>query len=831
MPRNSTFPNPPRSQLKLTAAAALLLFFSGAIALAYEVTWQRQFALVLGSNAAATSAVLASFFAGLGLGSWLIGHRARKWRRPLVAFAALEFGVGLGALLVAPMLRFYESFYPLLFERFSTNPLVFVLLKILLAFLALALPTICMGGTLPVLGYFAAQLDRRLGISAGLLYAVNTFGAALGALAVPFLLLPNFGTDQLTWLCATGNSLVALLAFALSKISSAPSPAVTVPSPSTPMLRPLLFLSALSGFATFALQVGWNRAFAQVHENSIYSFPVITATFIAALALGAQLARLALQRWNNPRQLLAWAWIAGGLLSWLSPWILLKLTENLSYLPSGQAWAGYGLDLLKLSLLVLALPVTALGMGLPLLMEYAGNSTPAHASKTLGRLLGANIIGTVLGALTAGFILPAFVTLWVGIALVSTTMLAAGLALRSKPLRPSWPALATSLALAAFLCWITGAANLPRVKISPGETILKIAEGTHGIAAVVERPNSRRLKLNNYYVLGGTSSIGDERMQAHLPLLLHPHPNTAAFLGVGTAITSGGALFHPLDQLTLVELVPEVLNLAREFFPRPNNGILQHPRATIIRDDARNFLRGTSRKFDVIISDLVVPWRQGEGALYTLEHFLAARRCLNPAGLFCLWVPCFQLSQDETEMILRTFLHAFPQVALFRGDFSPDQPALALVASAEPPSLSLQNLDSRLAALRDPANPHLIHPAALWMHFAGALDRSWPGSQRGPLNTESKPLLELLGPLQHAGGRTAALLTGQRLADWLLQFKDTSASRVLLSSPLARSSSQAGQLLAQMTLAMSEGNRANALAAQAKLKELLPPELFSSLFP
>ena len=40
---------------------------------------------------------------------------------------------------------------------------------------------------------------------------------------------------------------------------------------------PVLLPALISGFATFALQVLWNRAFAQVHENSMYAFAVIVA--------------------------------------------------------------------------------------------------------------------------------------------------------------------------------------------------------------------------------------------------------------------------------------------------------------------------------------------------------------------------------------------------------------------------------------------------------------------------------------------------------------------------------------------------------------------------
>src|SRR5258706_10361207 len=97
-----------------------LFFFSGALALIYEIIWQRQFALVFGSAGPATAAVLAAYFAGLGAGSRVLGPAAAKWSRPLLAYAVLEALIGLSALLVTPLLKAFESIYPWLSDRLAT---------------------------------------------------------------------------------------------------------------------------------------------------------------------------------------------------------------------------------------------------------------------------------------------------------------------------------------------------------------------------------------------------------------------------------------------------------------------------------------------------------------------------------------------------------------------------------------------------------------------------------------------------------------------------------------------------------------------------------------
>ncbi len=57
---------------------------SGAAALIYELLWHRGVALVIGSTAAATAAILTAFLGGLALGSRVAAPIADRIRQPLV---------------------------------------------------------------------------------------------------------------------------------------------------------------------------------------------------------------------------------------------------------------------------------------------------------------------------------------------------------------------------------------------------------------------------------------------------------------------------------------------------------------------------------------------------------------------------------------------------------------------------------------------------------------------------------------------------------------------------------------------------------------------------
>ena len=66
----------------------------------------------------------------------------------------------------------------------------------------MALPTTLMGATLPMLARYAVAEERQIGRRIGLLYAMNTAGAVLGALLTAFVLLPEFGLRRTIWFAA-----------------------------------------------------------------------------------------------------------------------------------------------------------------------------------------------------------------------------------------------------------------------------------------------------------------------------------------------------------------------------------------------------------------------------------------------------------------------------------------------------------------------------------------------------------------------------------------------------------------------------------------------------
>src|SRR5437868_4145671 len=196
---------------------APLLFGSGLCALIYQVAWFREFRLVFGASTLATSAVLAIFIGGLGAGGLYWGPRADRTSRPLWLYARLEIGVALTTALTPGLLWLVRVGYLGVGGQSTLGSVLGTALRLVLAALVLAPPTLLMGGTLPAV-VRAAQSDedaQRRGL--GLLYGANTLGAVAGAFSSSFFLLEVLGTRQTLWTACLLNLLVAMVARVLSR--------------------------------------------------------------------------------------------------------------------------------------------------------------------------------------------------------------------------------------------------------------------------------------------------------------------------------------------------------------------------------------------------------------------------------------------------------------------------------------------------------------------------------------------------------------------------------------------------------------------------------------
>jgi spermidine synthase len=444
------------SGISLRRRGLLLLVFvlSGATGLVYEIAWMRRLTHVFGSTTLAVSTVLAAFMGGLALGSFLFGHRAdRRPDQGLRLYGYFEIGIGLFAVAVPLFFRGIEAVYLALAPAFEKLPALFLIVQLLLAILVLGPPTILMGGTLPLLSRFLVRRREEIGGLVGALYAANTIGAAAGAYAATYFLLPGIGVWRSEIVAAVVNVAIGVAALAMQKTwtataapegvspDQAPEPtpeerdleeippeekrrgrarrarrmaeraaaATVVPTPSAAAevssIGPLLAGIALSGFAAMVYEVAWSRILAMILGSSVYAFGMMLLVFLVGLSLGSALfTRLARRVGAVPLFLgvLASNAVAGLVSMALIP-SLPGLFLRLFPAVQGSFVLLQLLQFFVASVLLLP-PALFFGMAFPAAIA-ATTASEGGVGRGVGRVNAANTAGTVLGAFLGGFVL------------------------------------------------------------------------------------------------------------------------------------------------------------------------------------------------------------------------------------------------------------------------------------------------------------------------------------------------------------------------------------------------------------------------------------------
>src|SRR2546427_4639002 len=204
------------NRLNIRSTLYVIFFLSGATGLVYEVIWVRLTGLVFGNTSQAISTVLGAFMAGLAFGSWKLGQHADRSKNPLRLYGLLEIGIGLSAAVVPLIFRALDNVYWAAAPSVSAVPGGAAFIRFAASFVVLLTPTFLMGGTLPVLTRFFTKSVEEVETKVGVLYALNTFGAAAGTMAAALMLIPGIGNTRTTLIIAAVNVGIGLSAVWMS---------------------------------------------------------------------------------------------------------------------------------------------------------------------------------------------------------------------------------------------------------------------------------------------------------------------------------------------------------------------------------------------------------------------------------------------------------------------------------------------------------------------------------------------------------------------------------------------------------------------------------------
>jgi spermidine synthase len=744
--------------IPLVTVLAALFFGSGACALIYQVLWLRMLGWVFGVTVYAASTVWAVFMTGLAIGSLVAGRLADRTRHPLAWFGIIEILIGATALATPTLLAALQGTYVAAYPSLPHSLVGLTIVRILLAFALLIVPTVLMGTTLPLVVKGGNFNEGVLGGQVGLLYGSNAAGAIVGTLLAGLYLIPFRGIQGTFVVAAITNLLVGLGGIALAAVvaprrtsthSQAMAPAAAVVHDAAGLeadrrLRLVLGVFALSGVISMALEVVWFRVLTLFLRPTVYGFSVMLATVLSGISLGSYLVTPLLRRRGRWMLVLATAELAIGIaavLSFAPITNLSALSRTIEpivarVLPEWLAFSIAG------SLLTIFPTALLMGVAFPIglyVWTGAGLGVSASSAKRLGLFYSLNVVGGIIGSLLGGFVLLPLLGSRASLIALAVASFGSGLLLLARSeagggVRVGLGAVAA--AVFAIAIWYSPDPFTEFIRQRyPRQEVVWKEEGVETTVVVHRRGEELSLTVNgNHEASTGAGMTYVHRRIGHLPLALHPDPRTALVIGLGGGATAGAVSVHEGVNVDIVELSEAVIRGAR-FFAPINYGVHERPNVNFRVDDGRNYLMLTPRRYDVITADIIIPIFAGAGNLYSAEYFTLMRRVLNEGGIAMQWV---NGTEEEYRMIARTFMSVFPETTAWAG-------GELLVGSIEPLRLSRREFDAKL---HRPGHLQGLHDLgietfdALLGAFTAGPDELRAFIGPGPTLTDNKPLTE-----------------------------------------------------------------------------------------
>ena len=781
---------------------------SGGAGLVYEVIWSALLGSLVGGTTTTHTVVLAAFMGGLALGNRFGGRWADTGILPLRLYAYLETAVGILGVL-SPQLAELAGLLYVNLAPSPASPMMWMdaPLRLFLAVATILPASFAMGATMPALVRACTSHLGGLGASVGWLYFINSAGAAMGALLATFYVVPTFGLDLGLILAGTSNLLLALLALGLARrvhgdqayvrTPAASEDTLPPPRPETvealevssvvsariytqPQVRAALDAVFLSGIATMLIELVWTRVLALTMGGSAHAFAIMLATFIAGIAIGGVVAAWVAR---GDRDVLGPLLIAEGV-AVLSLALLFPFYDRLPFAFHGaaaliaskeSAYPVYLAVCTAMAILAMLGPTIAFGATLPLASRVV-TSAIGQAGRSVGSVFSTNTMGNVIGAAAGGLTLVPLVglewTLRIGALLVALASLrvataldpgsmvrrlgigAAGLSALILVAVPAWDPLLLHSGLYRSLEHEVG--SVEHFRATSGKIDFLFEEDDEeATVSVIENANGHRLlRVNGKSDAGNHRDVPTQVLVGQLPFFFHADAKRVLVVGLGSGITVGSVLTHPVEHVDVVEISPAIVNGSR-FFDAWSHAPLDDPRVTLHVRDARNFLRVLPEdvKYDVIVSEPSNPWQPGSAALFSQEYYEQLKGRLAPGGVMSQWVHTYEMDEDVLDVILRTYAQVFerPRVWSARGN------DMVMVASAEGDlKVDFARMAKRLALPKVASEMRRVTPDDREMTLNTLLTHEvmaapqfraiWGSAEEQIIHTDRIPVLQYMAP-------------------------------------------------------------------------------------
>ena len=830
-----------------TATPAVLLFFSGACALTYQTVWFRQFRLIFGASTFATAAVLAIFMGGLGLGSAFLGRRADAHPKPLVFYGNLELLIAVSAAASQVLLWLVAKIYFATGGSVTLGIFVASVVRLVLAAIVLAVPTVMMGGTLPAVARAVETNEDDGRRNVALLYGANTLGAVTGTLLSTFFALEVFGNRKTLLVAVLVNAIVAVIARSIgTQWGAGSSPArdderVAAP-PSNGRTR-VLIAAGIVGFAFLLMELVWYRMLAPLLGGSTFTFGLILAVALLGIGLGGA----AYSFWSGRGRATVGGFALTCSLEAVAiavPFALgdrLAIAEALLRDLGPFGFPGYVLAWTLLTIVVVLPAAFIAGIQFPLLISLLGSGRD-DVGRDVGHAYAWNTAGAIAGSLAGGFgLIPllsapgAWRLVIVLLALLGIAAAVAGRAFFAGIF--AVVAVSGTFALGPTAAWRHSGIGVGRAEVpkttnglrgwieSARRTLVWDSDGRESAVALVA-PDDYAFVVNGKVDGSARGDDGTQVMMGLVGAVLNPKAQRSLVIGLGTGSSAGWLGAVPtMKRVDVAELEPAVLRVAKACTP-VNHDVLHNPKVHIRIGDAREVLLATPEHYDLIVSEPSNPYRAGIASLFTEEFYQAAKARLNNDGIFLQWVQAYSVEPSTIRTIFATIGHVFPNVETWHTD-SGD---LLLVATEKPIVYDVDAIRRRVAT--EPFASALTHvwdvqgAEGFLAHFVATDAITRTIARNEPRNTDDQTLIEF-GFARAVGDETAfdvAELTtyasarnGDRPAnirgaiDWNLFYEERAGITYIYQLPVKISTDL--YVRRRAALSYDKGNLADVVAA------------------
>ncbi|TDI86117.1 MAG: spermidine synthase [Caldithrix sp.] len=669
---------------------SVIFFLSGVSALIFETLWFRKIGLVLGNSVWASSIVIAGFMAGLALGNTLTIRYGQRLKRPILVFAGLELVIGATGFIAVVLTPLLPELMVPLFRAIFDLPWGLNLIRLLLAFMILLLPTTAMGMTLPILVKALCYREPSFGRVLGSLYGWNTLGAVAGAVLGETIFIGLLGLLGTAILAFALNAFNALIVFAIAQKFSPTKTRRSIADVSNPQkLRPvaipkrLLMAAFLSGGILLAFEVVGLRFLQLFVVGTSLTFALILAVILAGIGLGGLVSSWWFRRKPNAYDFVVQVALTGALALVIAYFSLPTFLNHfpLQYTANPKMIITLSLAFFFPISFVSGILFTLIGSTIK---EELGDETLSAGYLTL-----ANTLGALSGAIVAGFVLLPLLGMEMSFFLLAAMYGVVALLLVPSTAKPkrfkgnfsnfSTFSLSALYLLSLFLFPVGLMKDFylryPVRRYTQRDTkIIRIHEGLTETIIVLEehflgKPLFYRLVTNGYSMAG--TSWRDRRYMklfVYLPVALKPEPRDALLIGYGTGSTAEAlSNLKSLKEIHIVDVSKDIFDTSKFINPFRESPPLDDSRVKIQIEDGRFFLQTSARHFDIITGEPPPPKGTGVVNLYTQEYFQLIYDRLREGGICSYWLPVNQLQVSDTKAIIKAFCNVFEDCTMWNG--------------------------------------------------------------------------------------------------------------------------------------------------------------------